>query len=403
MRNRILVTALIVLTAQVAFAGAGSDQPTNIVVTTPYSDNINWAQVCWQTNNQSDSMVLIGELIDFSRQVYDPTLTTNHCVVVQNLQPGTSYYYSVASCTDPVGGKPCAVTDTNWSVAPWPTSTPTFATAPSNDGPLGFNAFAFGPSYVYQNTGINIGVSMIQTGGIVTSDDALLLTQATIDGQSCLPGGLLGSPCGNTNLSLTLVCNDSREEVNPPTDNYQVVVYQYGNYQGDYLCWNSYFSEPGVEARIVPLGQQKSVSNRRAGDSPHNLSMTFQIIDYKTNTPVTSPETVTWQFSVIPPAQFTVTPPTNFPPIPNYGLAIATAGQWGTNSCEAFKSANQQGIYLNTDLTTDASVNDPWDIFTYDGNRIFKEEGDRFDGVTGGSWQPHHAYNPWRYHYQSRL
>ena len=394
MRNRILVTILLVLSAQFALAGAGNDQPTNIVVTNPYSGNINSAQVCWNTVNQSDSMVLLGEKMDFSRQVYDPTLTTNHCVVVQNLQPSTLYYYSVASCTDPAGGKPCVETDTNWSSAPWPTSTPTFTTASSTDGPLGFNAFAFGPDYVYQGSGINVGVSLIQTGGVVTSDDVLMTTQATIDGQTCLPGGSLGTTCGDTNISFTVVCDSSREEVNPGTDNYPVWVYTAGDYKGDYICWNGYFGEPGVEARIVPLGAQKRSSLSKAGnDSGHTLSMTIQLVNYRTNTPVSDPQTVTWQFSVLPPAQFTVTAPSNFPPIPKYSQAIASAAQWGTNSCETFKSSNQQGIYLNATLSQYASVNDPWDIYTYDGNRVFKEQGDRFDGVTGGSWQPHHAYN----------
>ena len=394
MRNRILVTILLVLSAQFALAGAGNDQPTNIVVTTPYSSNINSAQVCWNTTQQSDSMVMIGEKIDFSRQVYDSTLTTNHCVVVQNLQPSTLYYYSVASCTDPVGGKPCVVTDTNWSSAPWPTSTPIFTTTSSTDGPLGFNAFIWGPDYVYQDSGINLGVSLIQTGGVVTYDDVLMTTQATIDGQTCLPGGSLGATCGDTNISFTVVCDSSREEINPDTDNYPVWVYKAGDYQGDYVCWNGYFGEPGVEIRIVPLGAQKRPSlSKRVNDSSHTVSMTIQLVNYRTNIPVGDPQTVTWQFSVLPPAQFTVTAPTTFPPIPKYSQAIASAAQWGTNSCETFKSSNQQGMFLNANLSQYVSVNDPWDIYTYDGNRVFKEQGDRFDGVTGGSWQPHHAYN----------
>jgi hypothetical protein len=394
MRNKMFVSVLLVLSAQFALAGAGNDQPTNIVITTPYSDNINWAQVCWNTAQQSDSMLLIGGNADFSRQIYDSTLTKNHCVVVQNLQPNTQYYYSAASCTDPVGGKPCARTDPNWSSAPWPDKA-TFKTAPSTAGPLGFNAFAFGPDYVYQNSGINIGVSLIQTGGIATGHDVMMLTQASIDGQSCLPGGLLGATCGDTNISFTLVCDDAREEVNPATNNYPVWIYHGGAYVNDYVCWNSFFNEPAAEARIVPLGQQRRPgASRRSDNSSHNLSITFQIVDYTTNAPVSNPETVTWQFSVLPPAQFTVTPPTSFPPIPNYNTAIATSARWATSECEVLKAGNQQGVFLNMDLWEEPSLEDPWDIYTFDGNRIFKEAGDRFDGVTGDSWQPHHAYNP---------
>src|ERR1700757_5237587 len=93
MRHTIFSTILLILAAPFAMAGAGNDQPTNIVVNNPYSNNINWAQVCWSTNNQSDSLVMIGENPDFSRQVYDSTLTTSHCVVVKNLQPNTQYFY----------------------------------------------------------------------------------------------------------------------------------------------------------------------------------------------------------------------------------------------------------------------------------------------------------------------
>ncbi len=399
MSNAFAVIALslsLLLTPRCALAGAGNDQPTNIVVNSPYSNNINWAQLCWNTTNASDSLVMIGESNSFSRQVYDASLTTNHCVVVKNLEPSTLYYYSVASCTDPIGGKPCVKTDTNWSSAPWPTTTPTFNTVASSGGSLGFNAFIWGPSYVYQNSGINLGVSLIQTGGLWNSNDVLMLTRATIDGQSCLPGALLGATCGDTDIAFSLLCDSTREEVNAATNNYPVYTYKHDPYIGNYFCWNHYFAEPAVEARIVPGQQSRSKFVHRtrsgSGDDSHDLSMTFQIVDCISNIPVGPPHTVTWQFSVKPPAQFTVTPPTTFPPIPNYNVAIAFAAQWAPQSCEQLKSANQQGTYLNGDLTSATSLNDPWDIYTYDGNRVFKEMGDRFDGVTGAQWQRRHAY-----------
>ncbi len=241
---------------------------------------------------------------------------------------------------------------------------------------------------------MNVGVSLLQTSGALTDNDVMIVTAASIDGQSCLPGTLLGNNCGSTGISLTMLCAAGREEVNPATDNFTVYIYYGSPYAGDYVCWKTYFSEPGLQARIVP-GQQQNrvVSGRRINDSSHNLSMTFQIVDYTTNTPVSDPQTVSWQFSVTPPAQFTITPPTTFPPIPNYNVAIAIAGQLGTVHCEQFKTSNQQGIYINSDLTAAAALNDPWDIFTYDGNRVFKEEGDRFDGITGLQWQTKHTYN----------
>ena len=71
MRHTIFAILLLILAAQFAMAGAGNDQPTNINVTNPYSNNINWAQVCWNTTNQSDSLVMIGEqtLISHARSM----------------------------------------------------------------------------------------------------------------------------------------------------------------------------------------------------------------------------------------------------------------------------------------------------------------------------------------------
>src|SRR5581483_9545464 len=95
---------------------------------------------------------------------------------------------------------------------------------------------------------------------------------------------------------------------------------------------------------------------------------------------------------VLPPAQFTVTPPTNYPPLPDLTAVINVEGRWGAGVCEDLKSANQAGIYLNSDLTVPASVTPPWDTFAYDGNRVFKEMAERLDGVTGGTWQANHNY-----------
>ena len=384
------VTQLVWMT-QLAIAQAGNDPPQNITVTNPYSNNVSWAQICWTTNNPSDSLVMLGGDENFFRQIYDPTLTTNHCVVVKNLQPGTQYSYSAASCTDPVGGKQCYITDTNWSSAPWPTSTPTFTTATSTSGSLTFSAFAFGPSYVYQGSGINVGLSLIQQSGVMNSDYAMMVTEASIDGVSCLPGQLLGSPCGNTGLSLTIMCTTSREEVNPATNNYPVQTYGSKPYAGDYFCWNYYFAEPGMEARIVASGGNQT---RPLALGSHTLRLVFQLVDYtKNGVPVGDPEKLTYNFSVNPPAQFQVTAPTNFPPIPNLLGATFTAARFGPGICNMLTTFNQQGVYLNANFTSTSSNDEPWDIYTYDGNRVFKETAGRLDGVTGGAWQPSHYYS----------
>ncbi len=391
MRHTIVGAIFLVLAAQFAMAGAGNDQPTNIVVTTPYSNNVSWAQVCWNTNNPSDSLVMLGGNPDFSRQVYDPKLVTNHCVVVKNLEPNNQYFYSVASCTDSVG-QPCARTDNNWSSAPYPTDVPTFTTAQSTSGQMAFSAFPFGPGYVYQGAGMNVGISLIQTSGVMTSHYIMVVTEASIDGVSCLPGTLLGANCGNTGLALTMLCDSNKEVVNPATNNYPVFVLSPPPYSGDYVCWNTFFQEPGMEARIVANGGGRL---RNPSLSAHTLRLIFQMFDInQNNVPITDPVTMTYQFTVNPPAQFTVTAPTTYPPIPQWNSAVFNAARWGPLSCENLKTNNSAGVFLNADFNSLSSNNDPWDTYAYDGNRVFKQIGDWLDGVTGGQWQPNHSYVP---------
>ena len=394
MRTTIGIAALLIFAAQFAVAGAGNDQPTNIVVTNPYSNQASWAQICWNTNNQSDSLVMIGEAINFSRQIYDSTLTTNHCVVVKNLQPTVQYYYSVASCTDPVGGNQCAVTDANWSSAPWPTTTPTFTTAASTNGSIAFSAFAWGPNYLYQGSTMNVGLSLIQTSGVRSQNYVMMVTQASVDGQSCLPGTLLGNECGSTGISLTMLCDSNRERINSATNNYPVFLFPGAPFTNDYVCWSNYFDEPGMQAKIVADHGTNGLKGRTLSNSGHNLRLTLQLVDYtRNNIPVGEPHVVNYSFLVYPPAQFNVTAPTNFPPIPNYRRSVFIAAKYGPMNCESWKTSNQAGIYLNANFNATSANTDPWDIYTYDGNRVFKETAERLDGVTGDQWQPNHAYN----------
>ena len=68
------------------------------------------------------------------------------------------------------------------------------------------------------------------------------------------------------------------------------------------------------------------------------------------------------------------------------------AGKFGPPSCKQLTDANSAGTYLNADFSASGSNVDPWDTYTYDGNRVFKEIGDWLDGVTGAQWQANHAY-----------
>ena len=119
----------------------------------------------------------------------------------------------------------------------------------------------------------------------------------------------------------------------------------------------------------------------------------MQLVDTNTNTAVGSAQSIQWAFNVNGSPSFTVQAPTTFPAIPNKGLYLSNAATYGTASCNGFQTDNQNGQWLNNDLTAFSSNNDPWSIFTYDGNRVFKEIGDRFDGQTGANWQANHAYS----------
>jgi hypothetical protein len=220
-----LATVMVVLTiSTLALAGAGNDQPTNLTVTTPVLGNYNEANICWHTNNASDSLVMIGNAAagnSFSRQVYINQQVTSHCVLVTNLEPGQTYSYSVASCTTSHMSGQCARTDTNWSSAPFPGSSNPFTTG-TPSGAAAFSAIPWGANYVYQGNGINVGVTIIQTGGTPTSSDALVVTAADIDGYSCLPGHLLGSTCHN--ITVSLLCNGPEVQGGASTNNYPVYL-----------------------------------------------------------------------------------------------------------------------------------------------------------------------------------
>ena len=48
-----------------------------------------------------------------------------------------------------------------------------------------------------------------------------------------------------------MLCDSNKELLNSQTNNYPVSLLQNLPFQGDYVCWNNYFDEPAMEARIV--------------------------------------------------------------------------------------------------------------------------------------------------------
>jgi parallel beta-helix repeat protein len=70
---------------------------TNIVATQASPGTI---VVTWDTNELSDSTVMLGDYIPPSRAVTNPSLTTTHMIRLTSLVGGIKYYFSVRSCDD---------------------------------------------------------------------------------------------------------------------------------------------------------------------------------------------------------------------------------------------------------------------------------------------------------------
>ncbi len=56
-----------------------------------------FASVCWQTNVDASSTVHYGLTTDCDLSVSDPEMTSNHCLMLTDLTPGTRHYYRVSS------------------------------------------------------------------------------------------------------------------------------------------------------------------------------------------------------------------------------------------------------------------------------------------------------------------
>ena len=218
MRTKLIVIILLLFACQIAFAGAGNDQPTNIVVTTPYSNNVSWAQVCWNTKNQSDSMLMIGANTDFSRQVYNSTLTTNHCVVVKNLATNAVILLFGSELHRSHRRQAMRQDRYQLEFRALAHEVPSFTTVTIHQRTDGL----FGPCIWPQ---LRLSGRRDQRRHQPDADlrrlsqnYVMMVTDARIDGMSCLPGTLVRSYCGNTGMSLTMLCDgDRKESIRQPT------------------------------------------------------------------------------------------------------------------------------------------------------------------------------------------
>jgi hypothetical protein len=405
----ILTICVLLLLAAAAYAtdlcagyGNGPDIPYNCVVTPQAGGtSINFQ---WDTTNPADSMVLIGHATggagDFQRWVCEtsvgnPTgacstsqLVTHHNVTVNYLQPTTSYAWSLASCST---GPECPLPSANVSTSPWDTVANLAVTTlgvsnPAN--PISWFAMFQGVQNIYRGSSGNVGINSLLLDGTFTQGTHFLyVTAVTVDGQSCLPGTLLGSECGtggsDTHVKFLLSC-DGGEVNNSATNNYNVHLGTGSPYVNNYGCFSvNWFKEPGMVARLIP--------DASATIGSHALSMTFQDAD-GSRVSLGSAVTATWTFNVLPEATFLTVPPTSFPAIPGVGLWRARIATKGTAEVAQLATAYANGRHINDSMSPTESSNDPWSVWNYDGPFTYKSLGDQAATVSA-TWASGHAYS----------
>ena len=372
----------------------GRNKPHNCTVT-PLTGGTS-IEFVWDSNLSSSAMVLIGNQAGgggFSREVCDTTLPcssaptgTHHDVIVGYLQPTYVYYWSLANCST---GPGCAPKDLHWSISPSPSESTllpvtTLGTAHPSGTPSWFSEFCNSASNVYRGSPANFGIcSLLKDGSFSTGYNFAFTTAVTVDTQSCLPANKLGSACGSTNINFVLACNSS-ELNSPSTNNYSVGVgtSSNGTYNGDYFCTASFLGEPGMVGRLT--------TNGSTATGPHTLSITFQAATGP-GVALGSPVTISWTFNVLPAATFTITAPTTFPAIPNYGTWLSRIASKGTAEVTQYQVAFNNGVFLNDNMSPTQTAYDPWSVFNYDGNMIYKYLGDQAATVSA-TWTSGHPY-----------
>lgn len=385
--------------------GAGPDVPCHLTVTTPYAGSVNQAQICWDTNNSSDSLAELDfnvngySAVQIDRYVYSASMVTHHCVVADHLLPVKTYLYNVVSCsTGPSGGGTppfnCKRTDPNTSVATMGdpsgnyhgTTFTTAATNPAN--PTSWRAIPVSPSVsVYQGHSINIGITGMLFDG--PPPTYAVITSVTVDsgsGPQACTVNKGGGMCGTTGISFQPDCGGGENVGSPLTNGYSTTIFSSGTWSGHYFC----------QSNTIFMGQ-KTMMNRltaSGGATPgtYTLALTYQGTDAnQVNMGVST--SYTYSFTVNAAASFTIVPPTTFPPIPNLGAWNAKIATVGTAKYNLLKTANltTPGVYINDNMSATETAFPPSDVFNYSGDRVTMQVMDYLAAVTAAR-QPGHIY-----------
>jgi hypothetical protein len=407
--KQFFVILLLCISAWATYPGAGSDIPHNITINGvaaipnnnvnigPLGGDYNSVQVCWDTNNNGDSLLQFdynvngypsGDAMNYS---YDATSVTHHCVTQNFIMPGKKTMWNVANC-EPAGScgtsYPFNKSSTNWSVGPWGSGQyngfyATMAMPPSGDT-FAFKLYVAGPPSMYQGDAINADLLAILKDGTIPAN--MYATNIQVDGSNCTAGLPYGS-CGATGINV-LFATGAAEVINNASLNYGTSVAGSGSFAGDFVA-NS-ISNYGVST--MPGFLLRILSTNTASLGNHTLSVTLQA-GTTSGTAVGSPQTVTYNFAINAQPTFTYTAPTSFPYLP----AIATYNQGIADLTTKYvtaqtKSTTPPGIYNNDNFSAVETAVDPYDVANYDGPRIAFNFG-KWTATITTPFAPSHSYS----------
>ena len=384
--------------------GMGNDKPynvtlngtclvvdSNVTLTSWYNNSPGNLQLCFQTNSAADTLAQLDYNSNqqysgptTERQIYNSSLVTNHCIVLDNLMAGRTQMLIPASCSSGgTGGKHglrCGRFDSHWSVAGYDQANTHHGfvfTAPTTNAShtLSWQYYVTDPPlHVYQGSPANLDLVGVWRDGPLPTN--IYATSLKVDGQSC-PASTTGSYCGSTHVKVILD-NNSAEGVNNGKNGYNVLIASTGAHAGQFYVGgttaavNAYvFNMPGSMMRIM------TDSSTRTGS--HTVTATFQATN-SSGTNMGAAVNISYSFTVLAPATFTRTAPTTFPTIPSLSTWSSYISSWGQQFYTGFKTQNQtQGFYDNDNYsaTLSAATNAVWN---YGGDRIALDFGDYLNG-----------------------
>ncbi len=346
----------------------------------------------WITMHPSNSYVMIenpenynGNDNQSTRQIFNPTLTTNHVVTVDRF-PAYDYYgtwgYYVAS----------QQSNGTWASYPGPATAAcgslpgcggrylsfNLPTTPNNpNGPLIFTLWPIGGQNVYQGDASQTPACTVFAKNSRECNDLYIALQANLLSGSpnaivqMLNPVITNTDTGRvvTNFSITAqyLCDLSAPS-NPPPPGWD------GNYRMNEICYNGAVYNENTTLRLRV--------NSHATPGHYQFTAKFQ---GQLNGQITgNPVSVVYNFTVLPTASFTTSPPSTFP-------AIASLATWQTNMVNPNSPAASGEYWCTNNNDTNpwwSLDNGNWvgyfdlpssiyfEAWNYDGGRVYQQISD---------------------------